>query len=244
MVEITRALGMARSLLMYYGIPGRRGRMRQFYAQFIRPGDLCFDIGAHVGNRMRVFLDLGARVVALEPQPAFADLLRRWYGHRPDVTVIEAALGAAIGEAEMRVSDLHPTVTTLSAAWAERVSREDSFAGVKWERRGRVRVTTLDALIEAHGLPAFCKIDVEGYELEVLRGLSQPIRALSFEALPAAREVALGCVDRLAELGQYEYNWSVGESQRLVWGEWVEAGRLVDLLATFRPSGDVFARHI
>jgi len=66
---MAQRLGVLRSLLIYYAIPGRRRRMRRFYQQFVRSGDLCLDIGAHLGNHVRVWLELGAQVVAVEPQP-------------------------------------------------------------------------------------------------------------------------------------------------------------------------------
>ena len=66
-----RAFGIARSLLVYHAIPLRQRRMQRLYRQFVRPGDLVFDIGAHVGNRARALAAIGCRVVALEPQPDF-----------------------------------------------------------------------------------------------------------------------------------------------------------------------------
>ncbi len=237
--------GLLRSLLMYYGLPGRAGRMRRFYAGFIRPGDLCFDIGAHVGSRLRVWLALGARVVAVEPQPAFLSLLRRLYGRRPGILLEGCALGAAPGQAQMFVSRRTPTVTTLSQEWMASVARARSFASVRWEQAVPVQVETLDGLIERHGLPDFCKLDVEGYELEILKGLSRPLPRLSFEVIPAASALAAGCLERLAQLGDYEYNLSTGESMRLEWGTWAGAGQVrawLDGLGPDDPSGDIYAR--
>lgn len=230
---------------MYHGIPFRRRRLTRFYARFIRPGDLCFDIGAHVGSRLRAWTPLGARIVAVEPQPECMNLLRRWYGDRSHITLIEQAVGAAPGAADLLVSSRTPTVTTLSPDWIEAVRRDRAFEKVRWDYRLPVTVTTLDRLIAEQGLPAFCKIDVEGYELEVLRGLSQPIPALSFEYVPACLEAARGCVAYLAELGPYEFNWSVGEAQRLRSSGWLDAGQLLERLDGIAPagkSGDIYAR--
>src|SRR4030095_1106868 len=80
---ISRIGGIARSLVTYYGPFWRRRRMAVFYRQFLHPGDLAFDIGAHVGNRIRVFRRIGARVVAVEPQPDFVAVLQRLYGRDP-----------------------------------------------------------------------------------------------------------------------------------------------------------------
>jgi FkbM family methyltransferase len=244
MSATARALGIARSLAMYYGIPLRARRLRRFYSQFVTRGGLCFDVGAHAGNRIRCWRSLGAQVVAVEPQPDFVRVLNWLYGGDRHVAIVPVALGRSVGHAELLVSERTPTVTTLSAEWVESVRRDPRFAGVEWSRGSRVPVRTLDQLIERFGVPEFVKIDVEGFEAEVLAGLNTPIRALSFEYLPAARHVALDCIDRLASLGRYRYNWSQGESHRLVESRWLETARMRTLLET-QPqtarSGDVYA---
>ena len=232
---------------MYYGVPLRNRALTRFYAQFVRPGDLCFDIGAHVGNRVRALSRLGARVVALEPQPQCMRLLRRWYGHHPDIELIEQAVGAAPGTRTLFVSERTPTVTTLSQNWITAVGATPGFAGVRWDRSIPVCVNTLDGLIARYGEPAFCKIDVEGTELDVLRGLSHPLKALSFEYIPAATDIAVACVDRLGELGPYEYNWSPGELPRLRSSTWLGPTQMANLLQGMpvrERSGDVYARRL
>jgi FkbM family methyltransferase len=240
-----RSAGLLRSVLMYHGIPFRRRQLTRFYARFIQPGDLCFDIGAHVGSRLRAWTPLGARIVAVEPQPDCMALLRRWFGHQAHITLIEQAVGAKPGVAELLVSSRTPTVTTLSPAWIAAVEKDKGFAGVRWDAPLPVPVTTLDALITRYGVPAFCKIDVEGYELEVLQGLSQPIPALSFEYLPACLETARACVATLMALGPYLFNWSVGEAQRLRSADWLTGPDLLERLAVEAQtgrSGDIYAR--
>lgn len=237
--------GVARSLALYYGIPFRARRLARLYAPFVAPGELAFDIGAHAGNRVRAFRRLGARVVAVEPQPDFVRLLEALYGRDRDVTIVVAAVGRAIGEATLHASERTPTVTTLSPEWATRVAADPSFRGVRWTPGARVPVTTLDALIAAHGRPDFVKLDVEGYEAEALAGLSAPVAALSFEYLAAAREVALDCVDRLGTLGRYTYNWSAGERHRLAEHAWLEPDAIrarLRALPASAGSGDVYAR--
>jgi FkbM family methyltransferase len=219
--------------------------MQQFYAQFIRPGDLCFDVGAHVGNRILVWSRLGAQVVAVEPQPACLSLLQRWYGNSPGVHLVGDAVGAAQGRQTLRISAAHPTVTTLSTDWIASVQKSDSFAHVQWEESTSVEVTTLDALIARFGVPAFCKIDIEGYEVAALEGLSQPLPALSFEFIPAAKQDALACLSRLRALGRYEFNWSLGEQHRWQSSTWLDEQQMAAYLSTLAadaPSGDIYAR--
>lgn len=212
-----------------------------FYGSFVRPGELCFDIGANIGNRVRVFLALGARVVAVEPQRACADELRKRGGAGGALTVIEAAAGAEAGEAQLFVADYH-TVSSLSRDWIDRVRAAGRF-DLGWRQAVTVPVTTLDALIAEYGAPTFCKIDVEGYEEQVLAGLSQPLRALSFEFTPEYEEAAFACVRRLAALGMTRFAYSAGESLRL--GEWTTADRIVEQLREQphdgRAFGDVYA---
>jgi FkbM family methyltransferase len=240
-------IGLLRSVLVYYGNPLKLRRMRRFYAQFIGRGDLCFDIGAHVGNRLLAWSQLGAQVVGVEPQPACIDLLRRWYGRNPQITLVDEAVGAAPGTAPLFVSAATPTVTTLSQPWIEAVQQAESFAAVRWEGAVTVKVTTLDDLIARYGEPKFCKIDVEGFELEVLRGLSQPLAALSFEYIGAATDLAIGCVARLAALGDYAFNWSPGEQHRWQASRWLTADETIQWLAGLHAdsgSGDIYARRM
>ncbi|MEZ4708171.1 MAG: FkbM family methyltransferase [Caldilineaceae bacterium] len=241
----SQKLGIWRSLLIYYGVPGRQRKLTRFYRQLIRPGDLCFDIGAHVGDRVNIWRKLGARVVAVEPQPLCAHLLRRWYGADAGVTLAPVAVAAQPGEMVLHISPRTPTVTTLSTEWMADVQQVASFADVRWDAQTTVPVTTLDALIDQWGLPAYCKIDVEGFELEVLRGLSQPLQLLSFEYIPAAMPVALNCVARLMALGHYEFNWFPGETHRFQSADWLTSEQMVQILndmPSHANSGDIYAR--
>lgn len=244
---IHQHIGLGRSILMYYGMPFHQRALRRFYRQFIRPGDLCFDVGAHVGNRVRAWSKLGARVVALEPQPQCMRLLQRWYAQQPNIVLLEQAVGAAPGQHSLWISRRTPTVSTVSPAWIDTVQQTQSFRNVRWDHQIPVPVTTLDMLIGQYGEPTFCKIDVEGAELEVLRGLSRPLKSLSFEYLPAAIDVALGCIEQLGELGRYEYNWSVSEWPWLRSAAWLNAQHIAAYLHRLPPSaasGDVYARRI
>src|SRR5512138_929880 len=228
MSRIDRLLGLLRSLAIYHAIPFRQRRLARFYGQFLRPGDLVFDIGAHAGNHVRSLSSLGCRVVALEPQPDFARLLRLLFARRANVRIVEAGAGAARGRASLSISDRTPTVTSAADGWRERRMVDPDFSGVRWNRSLQIEVTTLDALIEEYGMPAFIKIDVEGSEAAVLAGLSAAAPALAFEFLPRAIDQVEACVARLHSLGDYVFNWSPGESYRLAAPSWLSGRALVD----------------
>ena len=170
-----------RSLGVYYGRGSRRIEKDRLYAQFIKPGDLVFDVGAHVGDRVASFRRLGARVVAIEPQPALAFTLKALYGRDRNVTVESTALGKNTGTLNMKINLDNPTVSTASVAFIAAAKGASGWERQVWEKTISVPVTTLDTLIEAHGMPTFVKIDVEGFEAEVLAGMTRPAAALSFE---------------------------------------------------------------
>src|SRR5262249_15363875 len=153
----------------------------RLYGQFVQADDLVFDVGAHVGDRIAAFRRLGARVVAVEPQPALTKTLKVLYGRDRAVTIEPTAIGNTSGEIELKINIDNPTVSTASDDFVRAAAGAPGWEGQAWTRMVRVPVTTLDALIARHGLPAFIKIDIEGFEAEALAGLTKPVPALSFE---------------------------------------------------------------
>jgi FkbM family methyltransferase len=243
--KLRRAAGLLRSLWLYRR-PGRQQPLREFYRAWIEPGAVVFDVGAHVGDRSLAFAALGARVIAVEPQPHLASFLRRTVARDPRITVVEAALGARNGRAKMAISRLTPTVSSLDETWTTAVARHNAgFARVRWDEHAWVEMTTLDELIARYGEPAFCKIDVEGFEREVLAGLSRPIRTLSLEFVHGALGSACACLERLQQLGDYEFNATAAEGRAMLWGEWlsdVAVRHWLEEGADGLASGDLHAR--
>jgi FkbM family methyltransferase len=230
---------------MYYAIPGRAQAWRRFYRQFVGTGDICFDLGAHVGNRTAALLSLGARVVAVEPQPLFARTLRRLFGKSSRFSLVEKAVGSERGRRTMLLSTVTPTVSSTSRIWVEGVSTKPGFVKVAWDKELTVAVTTLDQLIKEYGSPVLCKLDIEGSELQALQGLTQPVPALSFEYLPAAVDTSLQCIDYLQELGAYQFNIVAGEYPKFEFTNWVgpeQAKSFLRALPFTARAGEVYAK--
>lgn len=243
---LRRTIGLLRSLVHYWR-PGRQKGLRRMYAPFVVPGELVFDVGAHLGDRTAAFSALGGRVVALEPQPDLVSWLGLLVGRRPGVSIVAEAVGREPGMAHLAVSDATPTLSTLANGWRERIVRENpTFRGARWNRFVEVPVTTLDALIDRYGEPSFCKIDVEGHEAEVLAGLSRPLEALSVEFVRGSLDVAVDCVRRIDSLGDYEFNAILGEGRSYALASWTDADGMLTWLAGgagAASSGDLYARR-
>jgi FkbM family methyltransferase len=239
------ARGVMRSLRIYYGGRSRAADMDRLYGAFVRRGELAFDIGAHVGDRVASFRRLGARVVALEPQPALALSLRALFALDRNVTIEQAAIARTPGTIDLMINVDNPTVSTASTDFIRAAEDASGWREQRWTKSIRVRTTTLDELIARHGTPSFIKIDVEGFEAEALAGLSKPVAALSFEFTTIQRDVARDAIGCCEALGYRQFNAALGESQSFVHGEWIAADELKHWLSALpheANSGDIYAR--
>ena len=140
-------------------------------------------------------------------------------------------------------------ISTLSRDWLDYAQQvpDSIIAKIGWEGTLTVPLITLDALIATHGVPDFFKIDVEGYELEVLKGLGQPIPLVSLEYTHGRLQLTLDCISRLTELGEYVFNLSELESMEMSCDEWVSADEVAAMLVDRFGKrefgyGDVYAR--
>jgi len=215
----------------------------EFYRQFVNAGDLVFDVGANRGNRAKVFTRLGAVVVAVEPQTACADYLRAVFKNIPTFHLEKKALGDSVGQGEMLISSAH-TLSSLSHDWVRSVKASGRFAGNEWNRSEIVPIDTLDNLIALYGRPAFVKIDVEGFEYQVVSGLSAPVRALSMEFTPECIDNTLKCVAYLGSIGDFRFQICPDESMEFLLPRWVTGQKIGEALSAFPSTafGDLYAR--
>lgn len=221
----------------------------RFYSQFIHKGDLCFDVGANLGQRTDVFLELGAKVICIEPQAKCIKELHSLYGRNKNVMIIPKGISAQEGQKEMLICDKLSSLSTMSSRWQQESIHAKEY-GYKWETKETVAVTTLDNLIAEYGLPVFCKIDVEGFEYQVLSGLNQAIPFISFEFNTGFFDETSKCIDCLLEIGNYKFNFAIGEpsgGQGLFLEEWSNPDILYQQMEILRKNnsklwGDIYAK--
>jgi FkbM family methyltransferase len=242
--RIARACGVYRPWRWVYRHLLRRQELRAyrddlaFYSQWIGPNDLCFDVGANYGSKTEVFLGLGARVVAFEPQQECVKELTARLGGHPRLDLVPSAVAAQPGRATLYVRS-HTGATSLLEDWEGTVQ---SAVGVD--------VTTLDEAIARYGVPKFCKIDVEGFELEVLKGLSEPVEVVSFEYHHREPDLqkTLACLEYLSNWGQLLVNVTPAEQPRFALPAWLRPAPFIDFFLHELPLergyhyGDIFVR--
>ncbi len=221
----------------------RRVRLREFTRQFVRRGDLVFDVGANEGRWTAIYQELGGRVIAIEPN---GELARRVELRYHPLAVLDCALGAEKGEALLHLGK-HSGHSTLSDEWMDAIRRLDRTADW-WEGTVKVKVDTLENIVSRFGRPDVLKIDVEGAEAQVLEGLATPIPFIYFEFLCAHLGPASAACSILEEFGSYECNYSISQDQCWELSEWVGPSTLLELLDEYsarNPTsyGDIFARQ-
>jgi len=228
------------------------GEMR-LLSQFVNPGDLVFDVGANRGIMTLVFRQLGATVVAIEPLFKAAPHLVRefhWkFSDDPDVIAIDKAVSDKIQTIQISVQKNLPYLSSCDQDWMTKSAHRKMYAK-RAIQPTKVRTTTFDQLIDLFGHPDFVKLDVEGYESTAILGLTQPVKAMSFEFHEDWLDDAQKVVRHLNSLGKYEYNYALDNRGVLIFDKWVKGTVLIHHLRnTLTKSGkgswgDGYARLI
>ena len=208
--------------------------------QLVEKGDLVFDIGANEGAKTDEFLRQGAFVVCVEPQPACARVLRTKYQHNPNVKVIEKGLAERKGRMKLSICSEANTLSTFSENW-----KKGRFSNYQWDKAIEVEVTTLDHLIDTFGMPKYCKIDVEGFEFQVLKGLSKQIPLLSFEFTKEFITSAEKIMHYLRQTGYEHFNLVLGEKQEFIVSKWTSWKKILEIIEQSEEEllwGDIYAK--
>lgn len=218
----------------------RAMRIKFVYSQIIKPGDIVFDIGANHGNRSEIMIELGAKTIAVEPLPKCAKELRERF--KDKITVVEAACGSKPDQLPMKVCNWDD-MSSLSDTFIDKLT-PILMPDTKWYETITVPVVTLDDLIKQYGVPSFLKIDVEGWEFEVIKGLHTPIKTIAFEYSPFLLDVAINTIEHLDNLAHYRYNYSRGDSMVMELPEDSFSATLIKELVKwpeYSGYGDIYA---
>jgi FkbM family methyltransferase len=179
-----------------------------FYSQFIKPNDLVFDVGANYGNRVEIFQKLNAKIVAIEPQRKCVDYLASKF---KNITIENIGLGSKNEFKTFYEAD-SSVLSTFSSDYIEKVKNTRHKTSI-WKKSIEIEIKTLEMLIEKYGEPKFIKVDVEGFELEVFKGLKHKIGVVSFEYnIPELQVEMIACMEQLNSIGYELFNFSKGET--------------------------------
>ncbi len=244
-LNLTEILGFWRSYVIYLANPWKKPKLKKFYRQFVDPGDLCFDIGAHMGIQSQIWSQLDAKVVAVEPNPKLFNFLSRRFRRNQKITLVQEAIAAEEKVTSMYISSLAPTVSTLADEDWRNVINEKSSFDVKWDKEISVKTITLDGLIQKFGLPKFIKLDIEDFEWQALQGLTYKPSYISFEFFSYLPDRVIKCVKEIEKNGRYEYNFSIAEQFQLQMDRWISADELMNWInqrSQNHPQGDIYAR--
>ncbi|MEO0311635.1 MAG: hypothetical protein RIQ89_1292 [Bacteroidota bacterium] len=234
------------SLGLYYPINDRRAEHQhrflnqtKFYQQHISKADLVFDVGANVGQRSTIFSKLANKVIAIEPQPLCQKHLKSRFKFKSNVIIEQVGLDEKPGTATLFESDSH-TLSSMSKDYIDTV-KQSTFKNNSWNKSYTVKTTTLDLLIQKYGKPKFIKIDVEGFELNVLKGLRHPISMISFEFNPAYIQNTIDCIQYLYNLNNtYRFNYCIGEDLEFACDSNLTADTIIKTATNHIGSGNFF----
>ena len=190
----------------------------QMYRALMPADALAFDIGANIGEKSEALIEAGARVVAFEPNPDVLPELFARCRRFSQWSVVQTALGSSADVLSLYSPQSHGS-SSLSEGWGgEAVSSR------------HVPVITLQSAVQRFGTPYYCKIDVEGWELEVLKGLEQAIPLVSLEFHLNDRDIGktLACLDRLREFGDCSVNLTYAEGSHFHCDEWIALDEFID----------------
>jgi FkbM family methyltransferase len=187
----------------------------------LKEKDLIFDVGCNVGVKTKEYLNEKTKVVCFEPQARCVEYLLSYFKNNENVVIEPIGLDDKIGESIIYEAS-HNTISSMSEEFIETVKKE-RFKDYQWTNKIIIKTDTLDNMIIKHGTPTYIKIDVEGYELNVLQGLTTPVDIISIEYTPELKNSTLKCIDYVDKLnnGKSLFNYGYREDKEFKFNEWV-----------------------
>ncbi len=220
-------------------------KIKQLYKSLLPNNALCFDLGSHLGNRTKVMSQLARLVISVEPQPSLYAYQKKKFKKLSNVKIEQLGIGAKKDVLTFYISEQFPTISTFAEkAWRDKMM-EVGPSGISYDQEINVEVISLDLLIAKYGLPDYCKLDIEGFEIKAIEGLSEKIPLLSFEFMCFKPNETDACLEKLSILGYQEFNYFIAENANFVLPNWVGINDLkVELLKhkSKITAGEIFCR--
>ncbi|MFD0989551.1 FkbM family methyltransferase [Mariniflexile jejuense] len=204
-------------------------KRKEFYSQFLIPNSVFFDIGANYGNRIEPLINENIKIIAVEPQEECVRFLKKKYGNK--ITILQNGVGEKIETKLLYISTNANILSSFSKDWINSTKESGRFKNIIWNETREIEMVTLDYLISKFGSPSFIKIDVEGFELEVLKGLTQSVKSLSLEyTVPERKDALLDCLCYLNTLynSNIMFNYCKTEFTEFSLSHWVNYNDMIE----------------
>lgn len=227
-------------------VRSKLAKQKELYEPFLScaSSKIIFDIGANEGFLTQLFVTAGCNVIAVEPSQRNIQILQARFSNFSKVSVLQKAVANKIGYQYFFESNNDYAFGTLSEKW--RTLRENNHIKTKpfyLKKHIKISTITLDGLIQQFGIPCFIKIDVEGYEENVLNGLTQKVPMISFEAiLPAFITETQNIMEHLCMLeANTQFNYSTNNQMAL--NNFVTKKEVLKEISALEPQTiEVFAK--
>lgn len=207
---------------------------------------LVFDVGCNIGNKANEYLNHKVRVVGFEPQSNCVNKLKNRFSNVDNFILEPIGLSDKKGESYIYEAS-HDTISSMSEEFINTVKNE-RFNGYYWGRKIQVYVDTLDNMIIKYGIPNYIKVDVEGYELNVLKGLTKSIDVISIEFTPELCQSTIDCINYIENLNENSlYNYGYREDVDFKFNKWLNKQEIVNYLTSVTDFkiefGDVYIKN-
>ena len=186
----------------------KRNKLHEVY-KILNNNDIIFDIGAHNGEKSIKLINFFSKIVLVEPQPNCIEILKTKFSKLENAIIVQAGLSSKEEILDLKINSSNPLISTFSEHWDK-----GRFKNSKWDKKLKIKTITLDKLISKYGHPSYIKIDVEGFEYEVVKGLSKKTGIISFEFTSEFFQESINCLNYLEKLGYDKFNFSEGERKK------------------------------
>jgi FkbM family methyltransferase len=219
----------------------------KLFEYIINRNDLVFDVGSNIGNKSEIFLNLGAKVISFEPQENCFNYLLNRFSNNDSIFIERIALDKKVGDEIMYISDSN-TLSSMSELFINETKKE-RFTNHNWMNKISIQVNTLDNMIIKYGEPNFIKIDVEGYELNVLKGLTKKIKLISIEFVPEICQQSIDCIEYIDYVneGNTVFNYVSMENDYFKYNNWLTKKEIINYLKSItdfkHEFGDIYFKY-